>query len=150
MLEAWRKALDEKGFAGAILTDLSKAFDCLNHDLLVAKLNAYGFKNNALLFIKSYINDRCQRTKVGTTFSNWNEIKYGVPQGSILGPLLFTIFLNDIFYFIRDASIVSYADDTTPYSVKANLTDLNKTLKKETEVLLNWFKTNEMKSNTDK
>ena len=80
MLEAWKKALDDKGYAGAILTDLSKAFDCLNHDLLIAKLDAYGFSQDALKFIRSYLKERKQRTKVGSAFSTWLEIKHGVPQ----------------------------------------------------------------------
>ena len=96
MLETWKKALDEKGYARAILTDLSKAFDCLNHDLLIAKLNAYGFSQDALKFIRSYLKDRKQRTKVATAFSKWLEIKYGVPQGSIPGPLLFNIIYSSL------------------------------------------------------
>ena len=79
------KALDSKGTAGAILTDLSKAFDCLNHDLLLAKLAAYGFEKSALLFMQDYLKDRKQRTRVNGSFSLWLELKYGVPQGSILG-----------------------------------------------------------------
>ena len=150
MLEAWKKALDEKGNAGAILTDLSKAFDCLNHDLLIAKLSAYGFSQNALKFIRSYLKDRKQRTKVGHEVSKWLEIKYGVPQGSILGPLLFNIFLNDIFYFIKDIAIANYADDNTTYAADKNKTDLLKTLESETTILLEWFRINEMKPNEDK
>ena len=92
MLETWKKAIDEKEVAGAILTDLSKAFDCLNHNLLLAKLNAYGFDNYSLNFIGSYLKERKQRTKVGHSYSAWTVLKFGVPQGSILGPLLFSIY----------------------------------------------------------
>ena len=141
--------MDNKGTAGAILTG-SKAFDCLNHNLLLAKMSAYGFDNNALQFIQNYLKNRKQRTKVNGSFSSWLELKYGVPQGSILGPLLFNIFINDMFYFIRDTKIANYADDNTLYTVKDNIADLLKTLESETSLILNWFRMNEMKPNNDK
>ena len=150
MLEAWKKALDEKKNTGAILTDLSKAFDCLNHDLLTAKLKAYGFDHDALIFIYSYLKERRQRTKIGSSYSPWKEIKYGVNQGSILGPLLFNIFLNDIFYFINNTKIANYADDNTTYFMDENVPNLLNILENETTALLKWFKANEMKSNEDK
>ena len=117
-----------KKVAGAILTDLSKAFDCLNHDLLLAKLHAYGFDNQALIFIKSYLKERKQRTKIPDIYSSWDDIKNGVPQGSLLGPLLFNIFLNDIFYSTKNTKIANYADNNTPYTIGDSIDNLLKTL----------------------
>ena len=150
MLEQWKRALDGKGTAGAILTDLSKAFDCLNHNLLLAKMEAYGFDGSALKFIQNYLKGRKQRTKVNGSFSSMLELKFGVPQGSILGPLLFNLFLNDMFYFIKDTKMANYADDNTVYTIKNNIGDLLKTLENETSLILEWFRMNEMKPNDDK
>ena len=97
MLEKWKRAVDNGNAFGLLLTDLSKAFGCLSHELLLAKLHAYAFSFAALRLIHSYLTNRKQRTKVNSSYGSWEEILYGVPQGSILGPLLFSIFICDIF-----------------------------------------------------
>ena len=150
MLEKWKKAMDQGKFAGSFLTDLSKAFDCLNHELLIAKLEAYGFEKESLTYVYSYLSDRKHRTKINNTLSEWADITSGVPQGSILGPLLFNIYINDIFYFVDKSDVANYADDTTPYSVETSIESLLQCLYKDTSVLIKWFKDNYLQMNPDK
>ena len=150
MVEQWRKAIDNKLHAGGILTDLSKAFDCLNHDLLIAKLHAYSFDENSLKLIYSYLSDRKQRTRNNNVYSNEGTLSSGVPQGSILGPLLFNIYMNDIFLFVPEINIANYADDTTPHTTSKTVDSLVHTLEENTNNIVNWFRNNYMKSNEDK
>ena len=114
LIETWKRMLDKGGTCGALLTDLSKAFDCLPHDLLIAKLHAYGLDSKSLRILSSYLTNRKQRVRIGTFYSSWCDILAGVPQGSILGPLLFNIFTSDLFLFIG-VDIANYADDNTLY-----------------------------------
>ena len=109
---------------GALLTDLSKAFDWLYHDLLIAKLNAYGFSLPTLRLIHDYLLNRRQRTRTNNSYSKWMEIVLGVPQGSILGPLLFNIFLADLFFIVNSTDIANYADDNTPYATASDMDSL--------------------------
>ena len=149
MIEKWKKCLDGKGgFAGAILMDLSKAFDTINHDLLIAKLEAYGFDESALETIHSYLSDRWQRTKVNSSFSTWRELLCGVPQGSVLGPILFNIYLNDLFYQLID--VCNFADDTTLYACDMNLDAVIGQLEDNAYTCIIWFENNYMKLNESK
>ena len=116
-MKKWKKIVDDGGVFGALLTDLSKAFDCDLHDLIIAKLEAYGFHIDALKQIHDYLLNRKRRVKVNDAYSSWKAIFYGVPEGSILGPLLFNIHLCDQFYFLEDLNMASYADDTAIYMV---------------------------------
>ena len=124
MIEKWKIFIDNGGLCGALLTDLSKAFDCLPHDLLLAKLHAYGIDTKSLNLLSSYLSNRKQRVRVGNFYSSWHDILTGVPQGSIFEPLLFNIFLCDLFLFLTETEIASYADDNTPFSCQYDPTNI--------------------------
>ena len=107
-----------------LLTDLWKAFDCLPHELLVGKLHSYGFSLNALRLIHSHLSNRRQRTKVNESYSSLEEILFGIPQGSILRPLLFNIFMCDLFFIVNRIDFASHADDNTPFVSGNRLDDV--------------------------
>ena len=130
--------------------DASKAFDTLNHDLLIAKLEAYGLSINSLRYIRSYLNQRLQRTGVNNTFSLWKDIIAGPPQESILGPLLFNIYINDIFLFFDAAFLGNYADGTTLHSIQNNPKSNQAILNYNFTTLQNWFCENYMVLNPSK
>ena len=117
----WKKYLDKGDLIGVILTDHSKAFDTINHSLLVTSLETYGFSLTSLKLMQSYLCKRFQRTTINGSFSNWIEIMTGVPEGSILGSTLFIIFLNDILVFISNRKLCNYADINTLYSIGMDL-----------------------------
>ena len=150
MIEKWKRSMDQKACCGAVLTDLSKAFDCLDHDLLIAKLNAHGVALDALKLLQSYLSNRFQRVKVNSCYSSWTEILSGVPQGSILGPLLFNIYLSDLFLFLEGSNIASYADDNTPYACEKDIETVICNLEEDSKILLEWVSNNKLKANPDK
>ena len=117
MTENWKHAVDTSKVFEALLTDLSKAFDCVFHDLLIAKLNAYGFLLSDLKLMYNYPQQHKQRTKNDIAYNLWKLIVSGVPQGSILCSLLFNIFLCDLFLRTENNYFTNYADDSTPYSL---------------------------------
>ena len=129
MFDDWRLALDSKKVIGSIAIDLSKAFDSICHNLLLAKLRAYGIGEEAIDFLHSHLSGRKQRVKVNGVFSDWLPVYCGVPQGSLLGPLLFNIFIND--------------DDTAAYASNTDISALELSLNKHLKNLSSWFASNE-------
>ena len=130
--------------------DLSKAFDCLPHEILLSKLSAYGLTNEVVLLLRSYLSGRKQQIKLNNMASSWSEIKNGVHQGSILGPLLFKVFINYIFYFLEHGILYSYAGDNTISLSSPDFDRLIQVLQKERLTLFNWFCVNCLQANPGK
>ena len=130
--------------------DLSKAYDCVNHDLIIAKLEAYRVDENSLRLTQNYLFQRQERVKVGPSFSEWLEIILGIPQGSILGPILFNVFINDWLLFIKETDICNFADDTTRHTCGKELDTISFKLEIETNRAMQCLKDNEMVANPSK
>ena len=130
--------------------DLSKAFHTINYELLIAKLHAYGFSKESLKLIKSYLSNCWQRTKINLSFTSQSELILGVPQESVLGPLLLSIYINNLFYLTELRDVYNYADDATFHACDSNLEDLIKSLEHDSVLAIEWFESNYMKLNQDK
>lgn len=144
------EGLDDGRHTNALLCDLTKAFDCVPHDLLIKKLEYYGVRGKTLEFIKSYLTDRVQYVSIGGVNSQSRSVANGVPQGSILGPILFLIFINDLPSAIDAGRCILFADDTTVLASSKNIQDLdalNNIIKHKTS---QWFSANKLKVNDAK
>ena len=150
LVEDWRSELDNDYLVGAILVNLSKTFDCIPHDLLITKLHAYGPDEDALVLVYSYLKRRKQCVRINNMHSSFQEVISGVPQGSALGPVLLNFYINDLFLFIKQATLHNYADDNTLAYFSKSMPDLVNTLEKETGLALPWLESNEMIANPEK
>ena len=126
------------------------AFDSLPHSLLISKLNAYGLSISACNLMASYLQDRKQRVKLGPVRSTWSNLTKGVPQGSILGPVLFNVFMNDLFYFIKKCSLYNYADDNSMSNASAKIDEVMLNLKLDSKIAITWFIDNGMEPHPEK
>ena len=148
--EDWRPCLDGREAVAAVAIDLSKAFDSVCHPLLLAKLKAFSFTYDALEIITAYLIGRRQRDKLDGVHSTWRTVKTGVLQGSLLGPLLFNMYVNDLNYFIANTSLRLYANDTTQYASDVSPMVLQFVINSDLSVLSRWFRINFLQINTAK
>ena len=146
-------SLDDRSVTLALLTDLSKAFDCLHYKLLIAKLHAYGVDKNSCQIILNYFTNRKQRVKLGDIKSDWEPIFKGAPQGSLFGPFMYNVFSNDLLCKVNnlpDITVYNYADDTTIACTDVNYDTAHNKLLNASEILLDWFESNNLKANPTK
>ena len=150
LTEMIREALDNSNFACGIFIDLQKAFDTVDHHILLNKLDHYGIRGLANNWFKSYLSNRQQFVSINGFNSKKQTMKYGVPQGSVLGPLLFLIYINDLHKAIKFSSVHHFADDTNLLVVGKNLLDIQKQINLDTRSLCKWLKANKISLNASK
>ena len=141
MLEKRRRGIENGSYVSALFIDLSKAFDTINHDLMLAKLKAHGFSINALDLMHTCSKNRKQKVQINNLERN---VIAGVSQGSIDGPLLFNLFINDLVFFIRYSVLSNYADDNNLFVIRKNKEDTKDLLLLDFEIVNNWFYENFM------
>lgn len=148
--DEWLLAMDEGMYTGAVFVDLRKAFDLVDHKLLLMKLSDIGLKDTALKWFESYLSERRIVTTMNKSISNENILSHGVPQGSILGPLLFSIFINDLPRIFKQSSVHLYADDTVIYFSHKNVNNIQTILNTELKTLDDWMHKNNLLVNYTK
>ncbi len=145
-----RSALDSKKIVCGIFVDLQKAFDTVNHDILLKKLNYYGIRGCMNDWFKSYLQNRKQIVSINGYESDINTIKHGVPQGSVLGPLLFLLYINDLHICIKNSTVYHFADDTNLLHINSTYKKLQKSLNMDLKNLCNWLLANKISLNCTK
>ena len=150
LLEEWKQHLDNNKVVGSVFMDLSKAFDCVPHDLLIAKLASYSVDENLLMYIYYYLSNRNQCVRINNVHSSFQNVTSGVPQETIVGPALFNCFFNDFFYFIDKASVHNFADDNSLIASQQNIKNLKFILESESKKAISWFQSNKMIVNPGK
>ena len=150
MIDLWLNAIDNGQMIGVVLVDFKKAFDLVDHQILINKLEMYGIKDQALSWFKTYLTNRKQQVIINNSKSDFKHISCGVPQGSILGPLLFLLFINDLPLYTNNVFTDLYADDTTLYDVQDSMEQIEKNLQAALNNLHIWCRANGMILNSSK
>ena len=150
LIDEWSINIDAGEMNGVVFLDLLKAFDLVNHEILLKKLNIYNLSENTLKWLKSYLYERTQKVKICNILSESKVIKTGVPQGSILGPLLFILYINDLPLCIENSEIDMYADDFTLHSCSNDISELSSNLMGDILNIEDWCNRNSMKINPKK
>ncbi len=151
MIESIKCSLDQGKIVCAVMMDLSRAFDCVPHKLLIAKFRSYGISLSACDVITSYLKNRKQRVKIGTHKSDWMSVHKGSAQGSLFGPFSYNVLSNDMFELLdSDVEIYNYADDNTIVCAGKNIGDIKVKLTSNINRLIKWYHENNMKINAEK
>ena len=150
MIDLWLNAIDNVKMIGILLVDCKKAFDLVDHQILLNKLEIYGIKDEALLWFNTYLTNRKQQVKINNSKSDFKHISCGVPQGSVLGPLLFLLFINDLPLYTNNVFTDLYADDTTLYDVQDSMEQIENNLQIALNNLHIWCRSNGMILNSSK
>ena len=150
MIEEIRRCLDKGMFSCGVFIDLEKAFDTVNHKILIHKLDHYGIRENSLSWIKSYLSNRKQLVNLNGVKSNYEKVSCGVPQGSILGPLLFLIYINDMHIAVKSSIVHHFADDTNLLFSSKNPQKLSTILNTDLKLLYQWLCANRLSLNVSK
>ena len=150
LTESIRKALDNNKYAVGVFIDLQKAFDTVDHDILLSKLSHYGVRGNCNKWFRTYLNDRKQYVSINGTESTIKEVKYGVPQGSVLGPLLFLLYINDLHMCVKFSTSRHFADDTNLLFTNTSLKQMKKHVNIDLKLLSSWLRANKISLNVSK
>ena len=150
MIDLWLNAIDKSKMVGVVLVDFKKAFDLVDHQILINKLEIYGIKDDALMWFDTYLTNRKQQVTINNSKSDFQHIPCGVPQGSILGPLLFLLFINDLPLYTNNVFMDLYADDITLYNVQDSMEQIENNLQSALNNLHIWCRGNGMILNSSK
>ena len=150
LIDLWLNAIDNSKMVGVVLVDFKKAFDLVDHQILTNKLEIYGIEDEALMWFNTYLTNRKQQVAINNSKSDFQRISCGVPQGSILGPLLFLLFINDLPLYTSHVFTDLYADDTTLYDVQDSMEQIENNLQSALNNLHIWCRGNGMILNSTK